>query len=143
MIRFLLMTICFSVIYSCSSSKVLRLYPEQPLPASETARLYGFTKGGYVDTSHDCFLQLKIIEFDGRSLGNSFHILEILPGPHIISVVFKPFDRWGSKWYPKSHLTIKFNASAEGEYVFDCTFDRSGEWGVWIIDKHTGYIVND
>jgi len=45
--------------------------------------------------------------------------------------------------HPKSHLTIKFNARAGGEYIFDCNFDCSGEWGTWIIDKHTGYIVND
>jgi hypothetical protein len=131
----------FIVIDSCSTAEVLKLYPEQSLLPSEPARLYGFTEEGRANTSQDCFLTLIIKEFDGNRLDDSFDILEILPGLHTMKVAFKPFDRWGSTWFPQSYLTIHFNAMEGGEYVFGCHFDLSGEWSAWVIDRYTGEIV--
>jgi hypothetical protein len=120
------------VISSCSSSNILRLYPEPPLLSSETARLHLFDGESRYRTSSECVLKLAIQEFDGKKPSDGYETLEFLPGPHSVTVDFQPFMTGGIR-------VIHFDTKAGGEYIFGCGMDYSlGEWTAEVLDRVTG-----
>ena len=130
-------TICFIVISSCTSSKLLRTYPGDSSPPSETARLHRFAGESRDHSSGHCFLKLRIKEFDGKKPGGSYETLEFFPGAHTVTVDFQPIYRFGQQIYPQYPITINFAAEEGGEYIFSCGMRRSGKWTAEILDKAT------
>jgi hypothetical protein len=135
--RFLLFTtLSFMVMSSCSSSNILRLYPEPPLLSSETARLHLFDGESRYRNSSECALKLTIKEFDGKKPTNSYETLEFLPGSHSVTVDFQPFMTGGIR-------EMHFDAKAGGEYIFGCGMNyRLGEWTTDVLDRATGAKVS-
>jgi len=135
--RFLLVpTLWFMVMSSCSSSDILRLYPEPPLLSSETARLHLSYEESHYHTSRECVLTLILKEFDGKAPEDPYKTLEFLPGPHSVTIDFQPFMTGGIR-------EIHFNAQAGGEYVFGCGMNyKQGEWTTEILDRATGEKVS-
>lgn len=136
-IRYLFFTtVWFLAMSSCSSSKVLRLYPEPPLPSSETARLHLFAGESRHRSSNKCILRVVVKEFDGKSPGDSHETIEFLSGPHSVTVDFKPHMSGGIQ-------EISFDAQAGGDYIFGCGMNYSlGEWRVEVLDRATGEKVS-
>jgi len=135
--RFLFFTtLAVMVMSSCSSSKILRLYPEPPLQSSETARLHLFAGESRYRSSSECALKLALQEFDGTKPSDSHETLEFLPGPHTVTVDFQPFMTGGIR-------EIHFDAKAGGDYIFGCGMDYSlGEWTAEVLDRETGAKVS-
>jgi hypothetical protein len=135
--RFLLFTtLSFMLMSSCSSSNILRLYPEPPLLSSETARLHLFAGESRYRSSSECVLKLIIKEFDGKKPGDPYETLEFLPGAHTVTVDFQPFMTGGIR-------EIHFDAKAGGEYIFGCGMNYSlGEWTADVLDRATGAKVS-
>ena len=135
--RFLLFTtLCVMVMSSCSSSNILRLYPEPPLLSSETARLHLFAGQSRYSASSECVLKLSIKAFDGKKPTDSYKTLEFLPGPHTVTVDFQPLMTGGIR-------EIHFDAQAGGEYIFGCGMNYSlGEWTAEVLDRVTGAKVS-
>ena len=129
-------TVCFAVMSSCSSSDILRLYPDPPLRSSETARLHLFDGESHYRTSSECVLVLKLKEFDGKTPADPHKTLEFLPGPHSVTIDFQPFMTGGIR-------EIHFNAKAGGEYIFGCGMNyKRGEWTADVLDRATGEKVS-
>jgi hypothetical protein len=144
--RFLFFTtICFVVIISCSSSKILRLYPEPPLLSSETARLHRIAGEYRYRSSSKCIFKLRIKGFDGKEPSGSDETLEFLPGSQSVTVDFPGFMTGGlERIDPKHPIEIHFDAKAGGEYILGCgTNYRSGEWTAGVHDMVTGAKVSD
>lgn len=129
-------TLCFMIMSSCSSSNILRLYPEPPLSSSETARLHLTAGESRYSASRKCMLTLAIKEFDGKKPEESYEALEFLPGAHSVTVDFQPFMTGGI-------IDIQFDAQAGGEYIFGCGMNyTSGEWTAEVLDRVTGEKVS-
>ena len=132
----LITALCCLLINSCTSSQILRLYPEPPLLSSETARLHLFAGESRYRSSSACVLKLTVKEFDGEKPSGSYETLEFLPGPHSVTVDFQPFMTGGI-------IEIHFDAQAGGEYIFGCGMDyRLGEWTAEVLDGITGEKVS-
>ena len=128
--------LCSVLMSSCTSSKILRLYPEPPLVSSETARLHLFAGESRYRSSNGCVLKFTIKEFDGEKPGGSYETLEFLPGPHTVTVDFQPFMTGGI-------IEMHFDAQAGSEYIFGCGMDyRLGEWTADVLDGVTGEKVS-
>ena len=125
-------TICFMMISSYTSN-YNKVYSEEQLPTSETARLKR-----YVSSQPSKYVKIVIRELDGEKFSGTTSTLEVLPGSHTIKIDFvvPGSVRPGST----KSKEMRFNAAAGGEYAF--AYPSRRPYKIKIYDINTGETVS-
>ena len=114
-----------------TSGCATRAYEGVPHPSTEIAvvhddaRFYGFVNRN-----------VHVVSVDGEKLSKRGFKLELLPGVHVLGVIFLDV-RFGLARTAKSPCWITFYAEAGREYRI--ASETTGElWQIWLVDQQTG-----